>query len=614
MGQVSLSSFIQRPFGNTERAFFVVWTGCGRILRIGGVHYLLTLCIVIVSVLVVHAEKKPNIVLIMTDDQGWGDLSHTGNPLIKTPRIDSLAKDGVFLTHFYVQPVCSPTRAEMLTGRWYPRSGVYSTSRGGERLNVGEKTIADHFKAAGYATGAFGKWHNGTQWPYHPNARGFDEFYGFASGHWGYYFSPMLEHNSEIVKGEGYITDDFTTKAIEFIEKNRERPFFCYLPLCTPHSPMQVPDKYWDRYKDKAVDQKDQSQDGVNHTRAALAMCENIDWNVGRLLDALERLELEQDTIVIYFSDNGPNGARWNADMRGIKGSADEGGVRSPCFVRYPAKLRKGHVVTEIAGAVDLLPTLADLCGVKIKGGKPLDGVSLRALLRDDRVDWAPRLIFNQWGKATSVRSQTHRLDGKGRLYDMIKDPSQTTDISKKQPEIAKQLIAAREKWLKEVTTPMRERPFIVGYPGSKLTHLPARDAQHTEGIKRSSRHPNCSYLTNWSRSVDKITWDVEVAEAGSYEVTLFYTCRPEDVGCEIQFKSGKSFTSTVIKQAFNPPIKGKKENKVYKYESFVKDFKPHSMGRLELAKGRQQFELSALEIPGEQAIEVRLLILKRVN
>lgn len=558
-------------------------------------------------------ERVPNVLVILTDDQGWGDLSHTGNATIQTPHIDSLAGEGVFLKHFFVQPVCSPTRAEMLTGRWYARAGVYSTSQGGERLNAGEKTIADHFKAAGYATGAFGKWHNGTQWPYHPNARGFDEFYGFASGHWGCYFSPQLEHNGEIVKGEGYIIDDFTNKAIAFMEKHQERPFFCYLPLCTPHSPMQVPDEYWERFAGRELMPGGKGED-VDHSRAALAMCENIDWNVGRLLEALDRLKLAQDTIVIYFSDNGPNGARWNAGLRGIKGSSDEGGVRSPCFLRWPGQFRKGLVVGEISGAIDLLPTLADLCGVELKGGKPIDGVSLKPLLMGNRVDWKSRLIFNKWGKETSVRSQTHRLDSQGRLYDMEKDPGQARDIAREQPQITKQLIDARDKWLEDVTVPKQDRPFTVGHPDAIFTHLPARDANATGVIQRSSIHPNCSYFTNWIQAKDVIAWDVEVLEAGTYEVILYYTCRPEDVGCEIQFKSGKSFTSSVIREAHDPPIQGEKENRVYKRESFVKDFKPQSMGRVELKKGKQQFELKALEIPGERAIEVRLLILKRVK
>jgi len=174
----------------------------------------------------------PNVVLIVSDDQGWGDLSLHGNTNIRTPNIDSIALNGASFSKFFVSPVCSPTRAELLTGRYHPRTGVYCTSAGGERMNLDETTIADIFKQAGYATGVFGKWHNGMQYPYHPNGRGFDEFYGFASGHWGDYFSPaLLEHNGELVQGEGYLVDDFTEKALSFIETHKENPFFVYIPL-----------------------------------------------------------------------------------------------------------------------------------------------------------------------------------------------------------------------------------------------------------------------------------------------------------------------------------------------------------------------------------------------
>ena len=174
---------------------------------------------------------QPNVIVFLSDDQGWGDISLSGNKNLSTPHIDSLARDGAQFDHFFVCPVCSPTRAEFLTGRYHVRGGVYSTSAGGERLDLDELTISDTFKAGGYSTGAFGKWHNGMQFPYHPNGRGFDEFYGFASGHWGNYFSPMLEHNGKIIQGEGYCIDDFTNKAISFIEKSidEKKPFFTYL-------------------------------------------------------------------------------------------------------------------------------------------------------------------------------------------------------------------------------------------------------------------------------------------------------------------------------------------------------------------------------------------------
>src|SRR5438105_1030296 len=263
------------------------------------------------------AAEKPNVVVILADDQGWGDLSLNGNTNLRTPHIDSLAKDGARFERFFVQPVCSPTRAEFLTGRWHPRCGVSGVSTGAERLNLDERTIAEAFRAAGYATGCFGKWHNGSQYPYHPNGRGFQEYYGFTSGHWGEYFDPPLEHNGQFVQGSGYIADDLTDRAIAWLSKNAAagRPFFCYLAFNTPHSPMQVPDRYWQRFEKAKLALRGGRREDVNHTRAALAMCENIDDNVGRLLAALRKGKLDRDTIVVYFSDNGPNGPRFNGGM-----------------------------------------------------------------------------------------------------------------------------------------------------------------------------------------------------------------------------------------------------------------------------------------------------------
>jgi len=195
-------------------------------------------------------QRRPNILVILSDDQGWGDLSLNGNTNLSTPHIDALARSGALFDRFYVCPVCSPTRAEFLTGRYHPRGGVHGVSTGGERLNLDERTIADVFKSAGYATAAFGKWHNGSQYPYHPNARGFDEYYGFTSGHWGAYFDPPLDHNGQPVTGHGYLADDLTDHAMAWIESQKDHPFFCYLPLNVPHSPMQVPDEYWNKFAD----------------------------------------------------------------------------------------------------------------------------------------------------------------------------------------------------------------------------------------------------------------------------------------------------------------------------------------------------------------------------
>ena len=387
----------------------------------------------------VPGADQPNVIVILTDDQGWGDLSVNGNIAIETPHIDRLAKNGARFQHFYVSPVCSPTRAEFLTGRHHVRCGVYSTSEGGERVNADEIMIGEVFKKAGYRTGAFGKWHSGMQHPYHPNARGFDEFYGICSGHWGNYFSPMLEHNGQLVQGEGFIIDDLTNRVIEFIEGEHTSPFFVYLPYNTPHSPMQVPDRWWNKFKNKEIAQEHSKKknEKIDHTRAALAMCENIDWNVGRLLSKLRELRLEKNTIVVYFSDNGPNGSRWNDGLRGRKGSTDEGGVRSPLVISWPGVIKAGTVVTQICSAMDLMPTLAELAGVDVVSTKPIDGMSIAPVFLDEKASWSDRTLVHHWKERVSVRTQRFRLDYEGRLYDMDKDPGQHVELNDSQPEVA---------------------------------------------------------------------------------------------------------------------------------------------------------------------------------
>lgn len=561
---------------------------------------------------------KPNIVIILADDQGWGDLSINGNTNVHTPNIDQLAQSGVTFDRFYVCPVCSPTRAELLTGRYHVRGGVYSTSAGGERLDLDETTIAEVFKKAGYATAAYGKWHNGMQPPYHPNARGFDDFYGFCSGHWGDYFSPMLEHNGEIVTGDGYLTDDLTNHGIRFIEQNRNNPFFLYLPFNTPHSPMQVPDEYWDKFENKelALRNRDPEVENIQHTKAALAMCENIDWNVGRITQKLEELGLSENTIVIYLSDNGPNGWRWNGGMKGRKGSTDEGGVRSPLFIKWPGTLEPGKQVTEIAAAIDFLPTLADLAGISFQTEKPLDGVSLKPLLTGKNPQWEERFIFNYWNKRTSIRSQKYRFDHEGKLFDMENDPGQYTDISANEPERVKQFQAALQNWETEILAELPEkddRTFTIGHPDYTFTQVPARDGMPHGNLKRSSIHPNCSFFTNWTGVSDSITWEAEVLADGNYEVEIYYTCPPESVGSlfEISFM-GEKLTGKIT-EPHDPPLSGMENDRDPRTESYVKDFKPLNIGTIHLHKGQGLLTLKALEKPGAQVMDFRLMMFKRV-
>lgn len=565
-----------------------------------------------------HA-RQPNIVVILSDDQGWGDLSVNGNTNLATPNIDSLAREGAQFERFYVCPVCSPTRAEFLTGRYHPRGGVWSTSAGGERLDLDERTIAQVFKAAGYATGAFGKWHNGTQWPYHPRGRGFDQFYGFCSGHWGHYFNPVLEINGHSALGEGFIADDFTDHAINFIDKHRAEPFFCYLPFNTPHSPMQVPDKWFEKFKDADLKLRADkgNEEDLGHTRAALAMCENIDWNVGRVLAKLDELKLADDTIVVYFCDNGPNGWRWNGGMKGRKASVDEGGVRSPLLVRWPGHIAPGTRVSSISGAIDLLPTLAELADVKITDAKPLDGQSQAQRLLVKKGDSPERLIFSHWAGKVSVRSQRYRLDQNGKLFDMVSDPGQSTDIAGKQPEIAGQLETAVAKWRSEVLGELARddgdtRPLTVGYAEFPISQLPARDGVAHGGIQRSARAPNCSFFTNWKSTDDSITWDIEVHTPGQYQVILHYTCPEEDLGSTIELAFADAKLSRKIMKAHDTPLVGAADDRVPRQgESYVKDFLPTRIGIWTLPAGRGKLTLRATDIPGKTAMDVRGVTLR---
>lgn len=563
-------------------------------------------------------SQSPNVVVILADDQGWGDLSVHGNRNLATPAIDTLARDGAIFDRFYVCPVCSPTRAEFLTGRYHPRGGVFDVSTGGERLDLDERTIADVFRAAGYATGIFGKWHNGSQYPFHPLGRGFQEFYGYTSGHWGDYFSPPLEQNGNIVRGNGFLADDVTDHALDFIRQHREQPFLCYLPLPTPHSPMQVPDRFFERFATASLQDRgqEQTEEDLNFTRAALAMCENIDENVGRVLETLIELQLDERTIVLYFSDNGPNSARWNGGMKGRKGSTDEGGVRSPLLIRWPGTIPAGNQVKQLAAAIDLLPTLADLTKVPLPNDRPLDGISLVPWLTRPETSETDRQIFSHWAGKVSVRTARYRFDHQGGLFDMIEDPRQSRNIASAQPDMARQLRAAVDEWKMTVLAEMKReaRPYPVGAIEFPWTPLPARDGEPHGQVRRSAKAPNCSYFTDWTSPDDRITWDVEVLHPGRYEVVIEYACPAADVGSEIEIALGAHTLTAAVTMPHDPPAYGAEHDRVdRKGESLMKDFRPWRVGILDLPAGRGTLTLRAITVPHGRVMEVGGLQLTRL-
>lgn len=564
-----------------------------------------------------ESETKPNIILIIADDQGWGDLSINGNRNVQTRNIDKLAERGVQFTRFYVSPVCSPTRAEILTGRYHPRGNIYSTSQGGERLDLDEKTIADLFKSNGYRTAAIGKWHNGAQPPYHPNNRGFDEFYGFCSGHWGNYFSPMLERNGELVKGNGFIIDDFTDEAIKYIGTKSNQPFFLYLAYNTPHSPMQVPDKWWNKYKDVAVDSTHRysANEKKDKTRAALALCENIDWNVGRIVNRLDSLGKLENTLIIYMSDNGPNGWRWNDGLKGIKGHSDEGGVRSPFILYWKGKLKPKKINT-LAGAIDILPSLVDLANVSGSFSKPLDGVSLKPLLFGSDNSWNDRFLFSHWEGKVSVRNQQYMLDQNNQLFDLINDPGQNVPINHPSDSLFDQMVRAKEEWSNTVLKELnrnRKEVFPVGFEGSRYTHLPADDGTPHGNILRSSRWPNSSHFTNWLTVTDSISWDCDIRTSGTYKATVYYTCKETAVGSILSLRQGSNTVDARIVYAHDPSFTGVEFDRFERDESYEKEFRPLEMGVIKLDAGIHSISLKATELKSSPFIDFRWLTLKRI-
>jgi len=565
-------------------------------------------------------RKRPNIILVMTDDQGWGDVRSHGNDKINTPVMDRLAADGARFERFFVSPVCAPTRASLLTGRYHLRTGTHGVTRGYENMRSEEVTIAEALKQAGYATGCFGKWHNGAHCPYNPNGQGFDEFLGFCSGHWNNYFDTTLEHNGRLVKTKGYITDVLTDAAVRFIEKNKDRPFFCYVPYNAPHSPFQVPDKYFDKYKARGLDDK---------LACVYGMCENIDDNLGRILKRLDELKLSDNTIVLFLTDNGPNSARYNGGMKGRKGSVHEGGVRVPLFIRWPGHIKRGANITQITAHIDIFATIIELCGAAMPKTLPLDGVSLVPLLKGETAGWPDRMIFTfrsprrQTGEVPgSVRTQRWRAVKAGKrweLYDMSSDPGQKKNVAKKYPKIVKKLSAAYEAMAGDVTKAgFDPLPIHIGYSHWPVVTLPGHEAflepPSRKGISYKGRSGWANdWVTNWTSTKAYPWWEVEVVGAGRFEVTLMYICSKENVGAKVRVEIGGESLEGIVSKAHNPdPIPS--PDRVSRGEVYEKIWAPLTLGTVELSKGRTKLMVKAIEIPGDMAFDLKAVRLRRVD
>ena len=566
-------------------------------------------------------QEHPNVVLIMTDDQGWGDVRSHGNPEIDTPVMDQLAQEGVRFERFFVSPVCAPTRASLLTGRYFLRTGTNGVTRGYETMRSEEVTLAEAFRQAGYATGMFGKWHNGAHYPHDPNGQGFDEFLGFAAGHWNNYFDTHLIHNGRRVETEGYVADVLTDAAMAFIEQHKDNLFFVYLPYNTPHSPFQVHDRYFDKYKQRGFDDKNATVYG---------MVENIDDNLGRLFDHIDALGLEDDTIVLFLTDNGPNGRdRYNGDMRGAKGSVHEGGVRVPLFMRWPGHLDAGRVVRQITAHIDLFPTLIDLTGVPMPETLPLDGVSLAPLLKGEERDWPERTHFTHWrrgagsridpGAVRTTRWRAVVTEEGWQLYDMLNDPGQHTDVAATYSAVTKQLAALYGDWFADVTKDGFDPiPTHLGHPERPEVVLPGHEAflhpAPGEGISYMGRSGWANdWVTNWTRTDAYPSWPVEIVQPGRYDVTLMIACAEEDLGARFRVEIDGQYLEGVVTVARDPPYTFSPD-RVLRGEVYEKEWAPLNLGALDLQPGPAQLAIKALAMPSTRMMDVKAVHVRRVE
>ena len=533
----------------------------------------------------------------------------------------SWPRRGARFERFFVCPVCAPTRASLLTGRYHLRTGTHGVTRGYETMRSEEVTLAEALRQAGYATGCFGKWHNGAHYPHHPNGQGFDEFLGFCAGHWNNYFDTTLERNGTPVKTSGFITDVLTDGACRFIETHRAEPFFCYVPYNAPHGPFQVPDKYFDKYKARGLDDK---------LACIYGMCENLDDNVGRLLTRLDELGLAERTIVLFLTDNGPNSDRFNGGMKGRKASVDEGGVRVPLFVRWPGRIAAGTEIAPIAAHIDLFPTILELCGcADARDAAPGRGQSRAAAARAGRVLARPHAVHVSYalGQHTenllgAVRTQRWRAV-KGRrgwtLYDMTADPGQKRDLAQAETETLEKLRVAFEAKVRDVTQAGFETiPTHVGYRQWPVVTLPGHEAflepKAGAGISYVGRSGWANdWITNWTRTEAYAWWPVKVVETADFEVTALYTCSEANLGTRLRVEAAGEAVEAVVEKAHDPaPIPS--PDRVPRGEVYEKQWKPLVLGTFRLSEGPTRLTVRAVEIPGAQACDIKAIRLRRLK
>tara|TARA_R110000850_G_scaffold30618_10_gene84102 strand:+ start:650 stop:2389 length:1740 start_codon:yes stop_codon:yes gene_type:complete len=506
----------------------------------------LYLALVAVGLLSSSARAQPNIIIVMPDDMGYGDLGVTGNPVIRTPNLDRFASESAELTNFYVSPVCSPTRASLMTGRYNYRTRCIDTFKGRSMMEPEEVTIAETLREAGYATGIFGKWHLGDNYPLRAQDQGFDEALIHRGGGLAQpsepiennqrYTDPILIHNGEQVQSKGYCTDIYFDAAIDFMKQSNAagKPFFVYLPPNAPHGPYHdVPEELLAYYQSidltpaLAGGTSDKHKDTVARV---YAMVENIDQNFGKLDAFLEDSDLKKDTLVMFFTDNGPNTMRFVGDFRGMKSHVHDGGIHTMFYARWPEHIQAGTKSDRIAAHIDIHPTVIDAAGVSAPEGVKHDGVSLLPLLGAKKGKWADRALFLQSHRGDepvpfhhfAMRTQDWKLlrptgfgnesvkeDIPFELYRVSNDVGESKNLAEEMPEKLTEMKAAYQAWFEDVssTRPDNYAPprIVIGSDKETVTDLSIQDWR-------------VSSSDGWGTAGK---WMVEIVDEGPYKARV---------------------------------------------------------------------------------------------
>ncbi len=462
-----------------------------------------------------QVEQKPNIILIITDDQGYGDIGYNGNPHIKTPNLDLLATNSMRFNNFYVSPVCAPTRSSLLTGRYSLRTGVTDTYNGGAMMSNDEITLAEILKENNYQTGIFGKWHLGDNYPFRPMDQGFHESLIHLSGGIGQvgdftnyykgnrsYFDPILWHNNEQKKYEGYCSDIFTDEAIKFIEDNKSNQFFCYLSYNAPHTPLQVPDKYYDLYKnvDPSVISENEkismTEKNILDAKRIYGMVTNIDDNVGKVISKLKELNIDQNTILIFMTDNGPQQFRYVSNLRGLKSSVYNGGIKVPFYLSYPKIHDTGLDLDNFSAHIDVLPSLLDLCDIETPKNIKIDGKNFLNKSTEERS------FFSYWTRKSpelyqnmSLNKGNYKLVGNTNydspiesfeLFDIDRDPYEIENLIDNKKELAYEMKIEMDNIYNELINSnniINKPRIIIGSEFENPSFLNRNDASGQRGI-----------------------------------------------------------------------------------------------------------------------------------